>query len=96
MNIPEDDVQSLIDAFLDYSDRDNLIRPFGAEDDYYLSNNLLAPYKAKNHPLYLIEELLMIRGFTPELVYGYLDENKNFQPGLASILISGQTPGRQI
>ncbi len=58
----------LMDAILDWLDSDNDPRPQGAENDYYQS--LPIPYSAKNGPLSSIEELLMIRGVTPDLYFG--------------------------
>lgn len=58
----------LVDSILDWRDEDNLHRLNGAEDDYYLS--LSPPYSAKNGPLDTVEDLLWVRGMTPELFYG--------------------------
>jgi general secretion pathway protein K len=56
---------SLADALLDWRDPDDLARPFGAEADWYRSAGKRAP---RNGPLASIEELGLIRGFTPERV----------------------------
>ncbi|MGC8666732.1 MAG: helix-hairpin-helix domain-containing protein [Chthonomonadales bacterium] len=40
----------------------------GAESDYYQSLN--PPYSAKNAPFDTIDELLLVRGITPDLLYG--------------------------
>ncbi|HEX8949124.1 MAG TPA: helix-hairpin-helix domain-containing protein, partial [Dissulfurispiraceae bacterium] len=40
----------------------------GAESDYYMS--LPNPYKAKNADFDTLEELLLVKGVTPELLYG--------------------------
>jgi general secretion pathway protein K len=58
----------LVDSILDWRDNDNLHRLNGAEDDYYLS--LSPPYTAKNGPFDAVEELLWVRGVTPELFFG--------------------------
>lgn len=58
----------IMDSVLDWIDADELIRPFGAESDYYLS--LEQPHPAKNGFLDLPEELLLIQGITPEIYYG--------------------------
>ncbi len=64
----------LADAILDYIDEDTEPREYGAEDDVY---SLLNPaYTAKNGPLETIEELLLVDGVTPELLYGE-DQNRN-------------------
>jgi general secretion pathway protein K len=53
---------------MDWRDPDDLHRANGAENDYYLS--LTPAYTAKNGPLDTIEDLLWIRGMTPDLFYG--------------------------
>ncbi len=58
----------LVDSILDWIDADDLHRTNGAESDYYQA---LAPaYSAKNGPFTMIEELLWVRGVTPELFFG--------------------------
>jgi len=55
-------------SILDWRDPDDLYRMNGAEPDYYQS--LKEPYRCKNGNLDSIEELLLVRGVTPELFYG--------------------------
>lgn len=66
--------EDLADAILDYIDSDEEPRLFGAESDYYQSISALA--FAKNAPLESIDELLMVRGMTPEILFGE-DANRN-------------------
>ena len=56
---------SLTDAFVDWLDNDDTPRVGGAESSYYLS--LPRPYKAKNDLFDTIEEILLVRGVTPEI-----------------------------
>ncbi len=56
------------DAILDWLDPDDDPRPMGAENDYYQS--LETPYTCKNGPMSSVEELLLVRGMTPELYFG--------------------------
>ena len=63
---PEADV--ITDSIEDWRDADNLYRPNGAESDYYQS--LEVPYLAKNGVFDVPEELLLVRGITPEVYYG--------------------------
>lgn len=63
---PEALVDAILD-WLDYNDDDNE-HPDGAENDYYLG--LENPYPCKNGPMDSIEELLLIKGFTPEFYFG--------------------------
>ncbi len=66
---------SLTDALLDFLDADDLPRPEGAEQEYY--DALPQPYRILNGPLATVEQLLLIRGFTPSIVFGE-DANRNF------------------
>lgn len=58
----------ITDSVEDWRDRDDLYRANGAETDYYQS--LESPYVAKNGPLDVAEELLLVRGVTPQIYYG--------------------------
>jgi DNA uptake protein ComE-like DNA-binding protein len=64
----------LADAILDFIDEDDDPRSAGAESDYYQS--LSPPYRAKNGPLRSLDELLLVSGVTPRLLYGE-DANRN-------------------
>jgi general secretion pathway protein K len=58
--------QELIDALVDWLDPDLQTRPLGAEDSYYMS--LDQPRRAANQLMISPTELLLVKGFTPELV----------------------------
>ena len=62
------------DATLDWLDPDDLTRRYGAETEYY--SDLPSPYTAKNGPLETLDELLQVRGITPQLLNGQ-DANRN-------------------
>ena len=62
--------EALADAILDWRDTDSLVRLHGAESDYYLT--LPVPYPAKDGPFDTLDELLLVRGVTPDLFYGRL------------------------
>jgi DNA uptake protein ComE-like DNA-binding protein len=66
--------EEIADSILDWIDPDDDPRTSGAESSYYLS--LSAPYKAKNGPLNSLDELLLVKGVTPDLLYGG-DRNRN-------------------
>jgi len=68
LGVEEPQRSTLVDSILDWRDQDNLHRLNGAENDYYLS--LALPYTAKNGPFDTVEDLLWVRGMTPELFYG--------------------------
>jgi type II secretory pathway component PulK len=66
--------QDIANAILDWLDPDETPRQNGAESDYYSSLN--PPYQCKNGPLDSIEELLLVKGVTPQLLFGN-DRNRN-------------------
>ncbi len=65
----------IADAIMDWLDADDDPRQRGAETDYYAS--LVTPYRAKNGPLDSVEELLLVRGVTRDLLFG-VDQNHNY------------------
>jgi len=65
---------SLTDALLDFIDADDVPRPEGAEQEYY--DALPQPYRIQNGSLATVEQLLLVRGFTPAVVLGE-DANRN-------------------
>jgi len=58
----------VVDSILDWRTPGELHRLNGAKSDYYRS--LKEPYDCKNGNFDSIEELLLVRGVTPELFYG--------------------------
>jgi general secretion pathway protein K len=66
--IEEQEADIIVDSILDWRDQDDLHRLHGAEDDYYSS--LPNPYEAKDNKFDTLEELLLVRGMTPEILYG--------------------------
>jgi general secretion pathway protein K len=89
----------LIDPIIDWLDPDNNPEPFGAENAYY--QTLSPPYPCKNGPLTAIEELLLVKGMTKEILYGtgekkglihfltlYSDDKVNINTASAEVLQS--------
>lgn len=66
--------EDIADAIIDWIDADDNPRPNGAESSTY--SGMQPPYRAKNGPLDSIEELLLVRGVTPRLLFG-TDYNRN-------------------
>lgn len=66
--------EEIADAILDWLDKDEDVRDFGAESSYY--QGLSPAYSCKNGPMDSLDELLLIRGVTPQLLFG-LDTNRN-------------------
>jgi type II secretory pathway component PulK len=64
----------IADAILDWLDEDEEARPYGVELEYY--STLPTPYEPKNGPIDSVEELLLVRGVTPQLLFG-IDANRN-------------------
>lgn len=55
-------------AIVDWLDADTTPREGGAEDDFYSGQQ--PPYRCKNGPLDSLDELLLVKGVTRELLYG--------------------------
>ncbi|HDZ22036.1 hypothetical protein LCGC14_0467580 [marine sediment metagenome] len=81
MTLPEmtDDLAA---GVIDWRDGDSDPTPEGAEAEYYLL--LPTPYECKNAPLETVEELLLVNGWSPEILLGedanrngVLDDNEN-------------------
>lgn len=64
----------IADAIIDWRDEDQTSSENGAESSYYQS--LPQPYRCKDGPFESVEELLLVKGMTPQLLYG-LDANRN-------------------
>ena len=78
--LDEDEVAGVVEAVIDWIDEDDEARGFGgAEASYY--QGLENPYAPRNGPMEFIEELLLVRGITPELYNG----SEEF-PGLATLV----------
>lgn len=58
----------IVDSIIDWRDPNNLHMVNGAEEDYYRS--LPEPYSCKDGLLDAVEELLLVKGVTPEIFYG--------------------------
>jgi general secretion pathway protein K len=57
---------NLTDAVIDWIDDNGDKLPYGAEDIDYLQ--MKTPYRAANQPMQSVDELRLVRGFTPEIV----------------------------
>jgi len=60
------DPEPLLDALIDWIDRNDTVSPRGAESPWYQGQQ--PPGAAKNGPLDTVDELRLVAGFTPELV----------------------------
>lgn len=68
LGAPRETADTVTDSALDWMDKDTLHRLNGAEDDYYQS--LPNPYRTKNGPFDTVEELLLVKGMTPDILFG--------------------------
>lgn len=66
--------EDVANAIVDWVDTDDTERASGAESSYYQSQP--NAYRTKNGPLNSLDELLFVKGVTPELLYGG-DRNRN-------------------
>ncbi len=68
------EADTIIDSIADWMDDDDMHHANGAEQDWYDKNyeekGFGFPYKCKNGKLDTLEELILIRGITPEILYG--------------------------
>jgi general secretion pathway protein K len=69
----------IVDAIEDWRDPNDVTRVNGAESEDYLK--LPVPYRARNGNVQDTDELLQVKGITPEMYYGHEDK-----PGLVELL----------
>ena len=85
------EMSAIAEAIIDWSDEDDAKLPQGAEANEYKS--LRTPYEPRNGKLESVEELLMVRGVTPEIykqmvpyVTVYTDGKVNFNTAPAKVM----------
>lgn len=66
--------EDLAAAIVDWRDGDSDVSPGGAESEYYSSRQ--PPYTARDGSFETVDELLLVKGMTPEILYGE-DRNRN-------------------
>jgi general secretion pathway protein K len=71
-SISEETRDIIVASIMDWRDENDFTQFNGAENGYYLA--LPEPYRCKNGEFTTIEELLLVRGVTPEIFYGGLRE----------------------
>ena len=64
----ESEARGIVDAIVDWLDADDKESEYGAESGYYQS--LDKPYACKNKSLQAVEELLLVKGISPALLFG--------------------------
>jgi general secretion pathway protein K len=106
--VREEDVDIIVDSLLDWKDPSGgaVHRLNGAGDSYYMS--LPNPYKVKHAEFDTVEELLLVKGMTPDILYGTTEKkgiigfltvhsktsnvNVNAAPGEVLRAVPGITP----
>jgi general secretion pathway protein K len=83
----ETEAREIVDSLTDWLDTDDRESDFGAEESYYMS--LENPYGCRNGPVTAIEELLLVKGITSDLLFGSAD-----RAGLADFLTVHGTDGK--
>jgi general secretion pathway protein K len=104
--VSREQADTIVDSILDWKDTDELVRLQGAESNYYMS--LPNPYRAKNANFETVEEVLLVKGMTAEILYNGKDKraifdfltvysgatgiNLNAAPGEVLAALPGATP----
>ncbi|MBL7031787.1 MAG: general secretion pathway protein GspK [Nitrospira sp.] len=85
-----DEAAAIADSIIDWRDTNDLHMLNGAEEDYY--RDLDEPYSCKDGPFDSIEELLLVKGMTEEILYGSIvneDEEKTYSGVVESLTVNG-------
>jgi DNA uptake protein ComE-like DNA-binding protein len=83
--------EAVAEAILDWIDPDAQARPLGAENDYY--GSLDEPYAPRNALPESVEELLLVKGVTRELLFGAdANYNRMLEPGELDRTASASNP----
>ncbi len=69
--LKDDEADTIVDSLMDWKEPSGLTRLHGAGSDYYKS--LPIPYEVKGAPFDTVEELLLVKGVTPFVMYGDAD-----------------------
>ena len=93
-----DERSALVDAILDWTDSDSVARAYGAEEEFY--QTLVPPRHCRNAPFETVEELLLVNGMTPEMLFGYgypvhIEDGILMGGGLYRFLIGDNCPEAQ-
>lgn len=88
--LDSDEAAGIVDSIIDWRDTNDLHMLNGAEEDYY--RDLDEPYSCKDGPFDSIEELLLVKGMTKEILYGSMDdeeEEKTYSGIVGSLTVNG-------
>ena len=73
----ETEARGIVDSLVDWLDADDQESEFGAENSYYQS--LTPAYACQNGPVQFVEDLLLVKGITPDLLFGLADKKALIQ-----------------
>ena len=85
-----DEAADIADSIIDWRDTNDFHMLNGAEEDYY--RDLDEPYSCKDGPFDSIEELLLVKGMTEEILYGSIDdeeEEKTYSGVVGFLTVNG-------
>jgi general secretion pathway protein K len=74
LKLQRDPPDSVLDSVADWIDTNDTLRARGAETPYY--RNLKPPYSARNDKLMTLTELTLVKGITPAMLDGVVDEKE--------------------
>lgn len=93
--------QDVADAIYDWRSNGSQPTPYGAQSDYYES--LPEPYDCKNAPYETVEELMLVKGVTAQLLFDYdlnrdgvIDDAESAAGGTSAMFNSANDAGRGI
>ena len=91
--LDSDDAAGIVDSIIDWRDTNDLHMLNGAEEDYY--RDLDEPYSCKDGPFDSIEELLLVKGMTEEILYGSIDDEEEKEKTYSGVVESLTVNGSQ-
>ncbi len=92
-DLEDNDKKVIADSVLDWRDSDQLHRLNGAEDDYY--QGLPEPYECKDADFDSVEELLLVKGMTPEIYRKLRDAVTVYQDEQPAVKLKKKTKKKQ-
>ncbi len=81
--VETEEIADVANAIIDWRDIDVIVSPGGAENEYY--EGLKAPYPCKNGDFQILEELLLVKGVTPDIFSKIADTITIYSEGKVNI-----------
>jgi len=85
--VETEEVADIANAIIDWRDIDVIVSPNGAENEYY--EGLKRPYPCKNDDFQIPEELLLVKGMTPDIFSKIADTITIYGEGKVNINTAG-------